>query len=283
MRIFLAGVMGVIGRRLAPLLVDRGHSVTGLVRRDADALAASLGAEAVRGDVFDADGVRRAMALAAPNVVMHQLTDLKGGNFRANSEMRITGTRNLVDAALAAGVRRVVAQSIAWAYVPGDSAALETEHFDIEAEGPRGQTVAGVLAVERSAAVAPEWVTLRYGMLYGPDTWFASDGERAAVARAGRLAADADVTSFVHVDDAARAAVAALAWPTGAVNVCDDDPAAGREWVPAFCAAVGAPEPVPASGGERHGWARGADNGHARKELNWTPAWPSWREGFAAL
>ena len=103
-----------------PLLREQGHSVTGFVRRDADAdWLRSLDAEAVRGDVFDADGVRRAVALAAPDVVMHQLTDLKGGNRQANTEMRVTGTRNLVDAALAAGVRRVVAQSIAWAYAAG--------------------------------------------------------------------------------------------------------------------------------------------------------------------
>ena len=126
MRIFLAGATGVIGRRVVPLLVGRGHSVTGLVRRSVDAdWLRSLGAKAVVGDVFDADGVRRAAALAAPDVVMHQLTDLKGRNFRANSEMRTTGTCHLVDAALAAGVRRVVAQSIAWAYEAGEVPASE--------------------------------------------------------------------------------------------------------------------------------------------------------------
>src|SRR6476469_10803530 len=115
MRGLLAGATGVIGRRVVPLLRARGHSVTGFVRREADAdWLYGLGAKAVVGDVFDADGVRRAVALAAPDVVMHQLTDLKGGNREANSEMRVTGTRNLVDAALAAGVRRVVAPSIAW-------------------------------------------------------------------------------------------------------------------------------------------------------------------------
>jgi nucleoside-diphosphate-sugar epimerase len=84
------------------------------------------------------------------------------------------------------------------------------------------------------------------------------------------------------VDDAAGAAVQALEWPTGAVNVCDDVPAAGREWVPAFCRAVGAPEPA-RSTAERQGWARGASNQYARTELNWTPVYPSWREGFATL
>ena len=136
MRVFLAGATGVIGRRVVPLLVGRGHSVTGLVRRPADAdWLRSLGAKAVVGDVFDADGVRRAVALAAPDVVMHQLTDLKGGNVRANSEMRITGTRHLVDAALAAGVRRVVAQSIAWAYEAGEVPAAEDVPLDLGSEG----------------------------------------------------------------------------------------------------------------------------------------------------
>ena len=117
MRIFVAGATGVIGRRVVPLLVGRGHSVTGLVRRPSDAeWLRGLGADAVVGDVFDRDGLRRSVGLAAPDVVMHQLTDLKGGNLGANSEMRTTGTRYLMDAALAAGIRRVVAQSIAWAY-----------------------------------------------------------------------------------------------------------------------------------------------------------------------
>ena len=205
MRIFLAGATGVIGRCLVPLLAGRGHSVTGLVRRPADAdwLARHLGSEGVLGDVFDADGVRRAVALAAPEVVMHQLTDLKGGNRRANSEMRITGTRHLVDAALAAGVRRIVAQSIAWAYEPGTVPAAEDVPLDLGADESRLRTVQGV--------------------------------------------------------------------------------AAGREWVPAFCRAVGVREPVVAVGRERHGWARGASNRFARTTLNWTPAWPSWREGFGAL
>jgi nucleoside-diphosphate-sugar epimerase len=283
MRVFLAGATGVIGRRVVPLLVGRGHSVTGLVRRPADAdWLRGLGAGTVVGDVFDADGVRRAVAMAAPDVVMHQLTDLKDGNFRANSEMRTTGTRHLVDAALAAGVRRVVAQSIAWVYEAGEVPATEDVPLDVGAEGSRLRLVQGVAALEGAVQEAPEWVVLRYGLLYGPGTWYSRGGLMADRAARGELAADGDVSSFVHVDDAAGAAVGALSWPAGFVNVCDDAPAAGREWVPAFCRAVGV-APVPAAGGERHGWARGADNGYARKQLNWTPAWPSWQEGFAAL
>ena len=105
----------------------------------------------------------------------------------------------------------------------------------------------------------------------------------AEQAARGELAADGDVSSFVHVDDAAGAAVQALEWPTGAVNVCDDVPAAGREWVPVFCRAVGAPDPAVSTADGRHGWARGASNEYARKQLHWTPDYPSWREGFATL
>jgi nucleoside-diphosphate-sugar epimerase len=284
MRIFLAGATGVIGRRLVPRLVGQGHLVTGLVRRDLDAdWLRGLGAEAVVGDVFDRDGVARAVRQARPDVVMHQLTDLKSGNREANSEMRQTGTRHLVDAARAAGVRRVVAQSIAWAYQAGPGPAGEDVPLDLGAQGTRLGTVRGVAALEAAVREAPEWVVLRYGLLYGPGTWYARDGLMAERSARGELVADGDVSSFVHVDDAAGAAADALEWPTGAVNVCDDVPAAGREWVPAFCRAVGAPDPPVAPEAERHGWARGASNEHARQGLNWTPAYPSWRKGFAAL
>lgn len=286
MRIFLAGATGVIGRRVVPLLVGQGHSVTGLVRRSSDVdWLRGLGAEAFVGDAFDRDGVLRAVRSAAPDVVMHQLTDLKGGNFQANSEIRKTGTRHLMDAARAAGVRRVVAQSIAWMYKAGEVPAAEDVPLDLGASGGRLRTVEGVVALEAAVREAPEWVVLRYGLLYGPGTWFARDGLMAERAARGELAADGDVNSFVHVDDAAGAAVEALSWPSGFVNVCDDEPAAGREWVPVFCRAVGVAEPAVAAGAgaKRHGWARGASNEYARKGLNWTPAYPSWREGFAAV
>ena len=196
MRVFLAGATGVIGRRMVPLLVRRGHSVTGLVRRAADAdWLRGLGTSAVVGDVFDADGLRRAVGLAAPDVVMHQLTDLKGGNFRANSEMRRTGTRLLVDAALTAGVRRVVAQSIAWMYEAGEVPATEDVPLDLGADGSRLRTVQGVAALEGAVREAPEWVVLRYGLLYGPGTWYSRGGLVADRASRGELAADSDVSS----------------------------------------------------------------------------------------
>lgn len=278
-RIFLAGATGVVGRLLLPRLVAAGHEVTALTRRTAD--AASLraqGVDAVVGDVFDADGLRTAVAAAAPEVVMHQLTDLGGLDFAANARIRKVGTRNLVDAALAAGARRMVVQSIAWIYEPGASPATEETPLDLAAESEtRRGTVDAVTTMEGLAAKLPEWVVLRYGLLYGPGTWYSPGG---LMTGAGKLVANADVSSLLHVEDAAGAALDALEWPTGVVNVVDDVPAPASEWMPAFARAVGAPVPEVVEG-ERTGWARGADNSLARKDLGWTPAQRSWRDGFA--
>ncbi|ALG08732.1 NAD-dependent epimerase/dehydratase family protein [Kibdelosporangium phytohabitans] len=281
MRIFLAGASGVIGRRVTTSLIAQGHQVIGATRRASHVLA-RLGAEVSVVDVYDRAALAAAVAAARPDVVMHQLTDLSDGNRAANARVREEGTRNLVDAALAAGVRRVVAQSIAWTYEPGTQPATEDVPLDLESDADRIGTVQAVHTLEETVQQAPEWVVLRYGLFYGPETWYAPGALMAQQAAAGRLPATADVTSFVHVDDAAAAAVVAMEWPNGFVNICDDDPAPGHDWTPAFCEAVGAPRPS-RSDAPRTPWARGADNGHARKELGWTPRWTSWREGFAEL
>ncbi|HEX4817200.1 MAG TPA: NAD(P)-dependent oxidoreductase [Nonomuraea sp.] len=279
MHIFLAGGAGVLGRRIVPLLLAAGHTVTATTRDEARlGLLRDLGATPVRADVYDPAAL--AAALRGADVVMHQLTDLAAYDLAANARLREVGTRNLVDAALAAGVRRVVAQSIAWAYEPGDAPAAEDTPLDLDAPEPRRTTVAAVAALESAARRLPECVVLRYGMLYGPGTWFEPRGLRAAQARSGALTAGADVTSFVHADDAAAAAVRALTWPSGAVNVCDDEPAPAADWLPAFCRAVGAPAP-PRDDSPRSGYARGADNRYAREDLGWTPRHVSWRDGFA--
>lgn len=280
MRVFLAGATGVIGRILVPELIAAGHQVTGLVRREAhvDVLRAQ-GAEAVQADVYDAAALTAAVIAAQPNVVMHQLTDLSSGNFAANSAIRKTGTRNLVDAALAAGAGRVIAQSIAWAYEGGDSPAVEGTPLDLGASMPRLGSVEGVAALEEIVAEVPEWVVLRYGTLYGPGTWYSKGGLVDDKVRAGALVPNSDVSSFVHVADAAAAAVQALDWPSGPVNIVDDEPAAAAEWVPVFARSVGASEPAPVDT-DRMPWARGADNQHARNQLHWTPRYPTWRVGF---
>ena len=212
--------------------------------------------------------------------MIHQLTDLANGDRRANAHLRIEGTRNLVEASLDVGVETLVAQSIAWAYEPGDGPSAEPTPLDVASpsEDRRG-TVQAIATLEKQVALVPHGVVLRYGMLYGPDTCYRPDGMMADLARAGRLSATPDVVSFVRVDDAARAAVAALAWPAGPVNVVNDEPAAGTSWVPHFARAVGAPGPAVSQ--DHEPWARGATNVHAR-DLGWQPRWASWHAGFRA-
>ncbi|WP_006348372.1 NAD-dependent epimerase/dehydratase family protein [Streptomyces tsukubensis] len=282
--VFLAGATGTIGRQVLPLLAADGHRVTALTRSESGAAAVlAAGGTPVTGDVYDAARLAHLVRAASPDAVMHQLTDLGRGNLADNARIRTAGTRNLVDAALAAGVRRIVAQSISWVYEGGPDPAGEETPLDTTAPEPRRTTVAGVAALEGAVRELPEWVVLRYGLLYGPGTWYTRDGSAADRARAGELAADDEVASFVHVADAARAAALALSWPSGAtVNIVDDEPAPARAWVPVFCEAVGAPPPAALPAGGRNGWARGADNSRARRDLGWRPEFASWRTGFLA-
>jgi nucleoside-diphosphate-sugar epimerase len=275
MHVLLVGATGVLGRRILPRLVALGYRVTA-VTRDPGRLPAleAAGASPAVADILDAAAIGAVVRDAAPDIVMHQLTDLRDGNRAANAHLRDAGTRNLVDAARAADARRIVAQSIAWAYVAGDAPATE--------DTPLRPDVPGVPQLEAAVRELPGWVVLRYGLFYGPDTWYSPGALMARRARAGELVVDDDVTSFVHVDDAAAAALEALTWPTGATNVCDDEPAPGRAWVPAFCRAVGAPPPAVDATRPRTPWARGADN-HRARALGWTPRYPSWRDGFAGL
>ncbi|GAA4234652.1 NAD(P)-dependent oxidoreductase [Actinomadura meridiana] len=277
MKILLAGATGVVGRRLIPLLVQAGHEVAGTTRRtDRADLLRDLGAAPVVLDALDADAVREALAAERPDAVIHQLTDLSAENFTANSHLRIEGTRNLVDAALAVGVETMIAQSIAWLYVPGDTPAVETDALD-----PKPQPYEGVAALESAVGEMPRGVVLRYGALYGPGTWYAPDGAIAERARAGTLRLTPAWTSFVHADDAASAALAALDWPAGAVNVVDDEPATTADWLPVYSAAIGAPTPGNAG---KHAAATGRPVSNATAlSLGWKPQVASWRTGFSQM
>lgn len=287
MRILVAGATGAVGRLLVPLLLDAGHHVTGTSRTLVGTERISRqGASAAEADASDRDRLRKVVMDAAPDVVIHQLTALSDADGEATDRLRREGTRNLVDAARSAGVQRIVAQSLAWAYVPGADPAEENTPLDIGAAQPRGAMVDGIRALEETAAELDTAVLLRYGIIYGPGTWYAPGGSVAAALAGdstapflGYLEPDLSVTSFVHVADVARATVAALDWPSGPVNIVDDEPAQGREWVPVLAAAHGLPAPEARSG--RLNWARGASNRLARSR-GWRPEHATWRSGFAA-
>ena len=274
MKVLVAGATGVIGRQLVPLLVGLGHDVVGLSRTAAGCAALSdLGATALRGDVLEAAPLAGLVKSVEPSVVINQVTDLGGLNFAENARVRRDGTHNLVRAAERAGVRRFVSQSIAWAYRPGGGPAREGEALDLDSVGRRKATVDAVAAAEGDAMRIPEHVVLRYGMLYGPGTWHVDNGLYVRQLRDGTFSATGGVVSFIHVADAAAAAAAALTWSPGIVNVVDDEPAAGVEWVGEICRAAGAPVPELNRGAE---WERGADNSRLR-EMGFVLRFPTWR------
>ncbi len=195
----------MVGRRLAPLLLRAGHSVTGTTRSAGKAEAMrALGLDPVVVDVFDVSDLRRAVVAARPDIVIHQLTDLPAGLDPAhmdeavvrNARVRDEGARNLVTAAQAAGARRLVAQSIAWAYAPGPEPHAETDPLDLAADGSRGISLRGVAALEEAVlnARALKGFVLRYGPFYGPGTGF--DQPRGP--------------GSLHVDAAAHAAFLAV-------------------------------------------------------------------------
>lgn len=273
MKILVAGATGVVGRRLIPLLRDAGHDVSGTSRsRDKAQLINDLGAHPVIVDVLDARKLRVAVAAEHPDVIIHQLTDLSTEDFKANGLLRIDGTRNLVAAAEAAGVQKMIAQSIAWLYVRGDTPAIETDPLD-----PEISPYEAVTSLEEAVLGMSHSVVLRYGALYGPGTWYAPGGAIAERVLADELTRSPAWTSFVHVDDAAAAAVAALGWPPGPVNIVDDEPATGDDWLPVFAAGLGAPEPH--AGRHVRATGRPISNALARS-LGWTPQYPTWRDSL---
>ena len=249
MKIFLAGATGAIGRLLVPLLVQAGHDVAGTTRSAVKSKQiAAAGARPIVVDAFDRDAVFAALRAEQPDVVIHQLTDLNTRDFAGNSRLRIEGTRNLVDAALSIGVQRMIAESIAWICVAGQGPAHENDPLDLDAPPPRGPMVAATQSLENAVAEVPVGVILRYGILYGPGTWYSRDDWITERVRRGEIEANDAVTSFLHVADAAQAALLALDWPAGSYNIVDDDPATASEWVPLYASFVGAPPPPIKSG-----------------------------------
>jgi nucleoside-diphosphate-sugar epimerase len=219
-KIFLAGASGAIGRRLAPLLIDAGHVVTGTTRSAAKAAELKArGVNAVVVDVFDAVALHDAVVRARPDVVVHQLTDLPQiadptrlrAALVANARLRIEGTPNVVAAAMAAGAGRLIAQSIAFAYADGPEPHRESDPLaSPEGDSPGATSARGVRMLEDAVLNAPgiDGIVLRYGRLYGPGTWSEAASGRAPL----------------HVDAAAHAALLAVSrGAPGIYNIAEGD------------------------------------------------------------
>ena len=307
MRVFVAGASGAIGRPLVPRLIAAGHEVTGMTRSEARAEhVRAAGADAAVVDVFDSEALRAAVGAARAEVIVHQLTSLpdridfrKEDTYAATNRVRTEGTRNLIEAARAAGARRFVAQSIAFAYrMEGGALKTEDDPLLSEAAGAFGSGVGALHEMERMVLGSEglDGLVLRYGFFYGPGTYYGEDGTSTQDVRRRRMPIVGKGTgtfSFIHVDDAADATLAAVErGAPGVYNIVDDEPAPMSEWVPVFAEAAGAKPPrrVPvwlarfAAGKDVSNFAvelRGVSNAKAKRELEWQPAHPSWRSGFA--
>jgi nucleoside-diphosphate-sugar epimerase len=312
-RVLVAGAAGVIGRPLAGLLAAAGHEVTALTRSGAkQEQLRGAGADPVTCDALDAVALEKAVGSARPEVVVNQLTALPqrisprraGRDLAATNRLRSEGTRNLMAAAKAAGVMHVVAQSVAFAYIPGGGPQGPDGRLRCEADplyraapGAFAQAVAAIAELERETlgSTGIRGAVLRYGFFYGPGTSYAADGSIAADVRRRRFPVvgnGAGVFCFIHVADAAQATLAAIEQRAeGVYNIVDEEPAAAHDWVPAYAAILGAPAPrrLPLWLGQVLGGPYavylmtqmpGASNEHAKTALGWRPMRPSWRGGF---
>jgi 2-alkyl-3-oxoalkanoate reductase len=303
MRVFLTGASGAIGTRLVPQLIGRGHEVIGTsTSMDSADRVRALGAEAIVLDLLDPRAVREAVREAKPDAIVHQATALADVRFSRNldtsfletNRLRREGTDALLAAARDAIVTRFVAQSFAPMRYARTGGPVKTEEDPLDPaplDGMR-ETMAALHYLER-AVTAAGGIVLRYGAFYGAD----NDGLVEPVRkRQFPIVGDGGgVSSFVHLDDAAAATVLALEHDGPAIyNVADDEPAPVLEWLPVLADALGAKPPrrVPVwlarliagdvavmLGTE----ARGVSSAKAKRELGWTPRYPTWRQGFAAV
>ncbi len=311
MRIFVAGAAGALGKQLLPRLAGAGHDVTGMTRTEAKAaVVEELGATPVVADALDPEQVAKAVADANPDVIVHELTALSGSPdlrhwdryFGLTNRLRTEATDHLLAAGRAVGVKRFVAQSYAgWPYARTDGAA-KTEDDPLDPAPVRGmsETHRAIRYLEEKVTGADwtEGIVLRYGGFYGPGTSLWDGGEVVELLRKRRfpvVGSGQGIWSFVRIDDAAEATVAAIeSGSRGIYNIVDDSPEAVREFLPGIAKAVGAKPPrhVPRWLGRLLGGevtvvmmteVRGASNEKAKRELGWRPRYPSWREGLAEL
>jgi nucleoside-diphosphate-sugar epimerase len=299
MRVFVAGGTGVIGRRLVPQLVARGHQVTATTTSAGKlGLLEQLGADGIVMDGLDAAAVGEALALARPEAIVNQMTALSEAHagkpnlrradrfFATTNRLRSEGIDNLLAAAEATGVSHVVAQGHASMNGIRQGGWVKTEEDPLEVvEGTRAINHLEDVVVRAGGAV------LRYGGFYGPG---ANDDQIKLVLKRlfPLVGGGTGYVSWVHVDDAASATVLALEQKAkGVFNIVDDEPAPASEWLPylAECAGAKPPRRVPAwlarllAGEMAVGMmteGRGFSNAKAKRELGWELRYPSWRQGF---
>ena len=258
MRVLLAGAGGAVGQQLIQLLVRQGYTVGALTRSESKReVLLSSGAAPFIADALDPLGVQTVVEAFRPDAIINQLTAIPQSLNLAHYDREFALTNR-----------------------------LRTEGTD------------NLLAAAKKGAVLggfPEGgVVLRYGWFYGPRTSLDRNGPIAEAVRRRMLpivAGGTGLWSFLHIYDAASAALAALHCKAGIYNVADDEPALVRDWISKLAEFLAARSPfhVPAWMARfligEHGVAlmranRGMSNSKAKRELSWAPRYPNWRDGF---
>ncbi len=227
-KIFVTGATGLIGIKLVQRLKEEGHEVAGFTTSEnGQQKLAAVNVKAYIGDILNVDTIDQALADFKPEIIINQITDLKNVDMAANTKVRIEGSKNLIDAAKKHDVKKVIAQSIAFMYEPGEGLAYEKTALDFNSTGDRKVTVDGVVGLEEETARMDEYVVLR---LYGPGTWYGKDGMIYNQFMDGQVTLSDGVTSFVHLDDAVETSIQAIHFENGIYNVADDAPVKGSEF-----------------------------------------------------
>ncbi|MCJ0915351.1 MULTISPECIES: NAD(P)-dependent oxidoreductase [Mammaliicoccus] len=230
-KIFVAGATGLIGTKLTKRLIEEGYEVAGLTTSEkGKEKLDNAGVKAYIGNILEYDTIEKSIGDFKPDIIMNEITDLKQVDMSANTKVRIEGTRNLVEAAIKHDVPHIQSQSIAFVYEAGDTLATEETSLDYDASGDRKITVDGVEGLEKESARLNKHVILRYGLLYGPGTWYGKDGMIYNQFINGEVTMTDGVQSFIHIDDAVETAIQALNFESGIYNVADDDPVKGDDW-----------------------------------------------------
>ncbi len=302
MRIFVAGATGAIGRPLLSQLLAKGHDVVALTRNPETArILAKQGVEPAIANVFDADAIKAEVIRAQPEVVIEQLTALPKtytpetmqAAAPLNDRIRLEGGANILAAAQATGVRRYIRQSIAFWAIPGTGLADEETSLALDASPAVAAGTHIVAEIERRLLETPnlEGIALRYGFLYGPGTWFATDGDVAKQVRQQQFPIVGNgegVWSWVHIEDAAQATVAAVdRGNPGIYLIADDRPLEVCMWLPAYAQWNNSPPPprvsveeaLRVSGADAVYYGtqiRGVSNAKAKRELNFQPRSLEW-------
>ena len=303
-RVFVAGGTGVVGRRLVPQLLARGHQVTATTTSPAKlGLLEQLGADGVVMDGLDAVSVGEAVAAARPDAIVHQMTGLSAAHagkpdlkhadrfFAATTRLRSEGTDHLLAAAEATGVSHVVAQSFGAFNGIREGGLVKTEEDPMDPGPASARKGAEALRHLEDVVVKAGGAVLRYGSLYGPG---ATDDQVELVRKRQfpLIGSGTGYMSWVHLDDAASATVLAVEQRArGVFNIVDDEPAPVSQWLPYLAACAGAKRPMRVPkwlarllAGEMAVMmmteGRGFSNAKAKRDLGWELRYPSWRQGF---